>query len=72
MLDDKDGFLTIEELKADMELASMRGFVTDLLNKDVWFKGVDELGLHKFIKFQLMTYATDLDKALDFVVWNAR
>lgn len=71
MLDDKDHFTTAEEIKADMELASMRGYIQDVLVGNVWFKAVGELGKFKFVQHQINQYATDLDKALRLMVWNA-
>jgi hypothetical protein len=72
MLDDRDEFTTIEELKADMELASFKGYVEDIFLRRVCLPGVTEMGRHKFIEWQLQSYATGLDKALNTLVWNAR
>ena len=72
MLDDTDTFTTITELKADMELASFKGYVEDVFMGHVMLPGITHMGKHKFIKWQLQTYATSLDKALDILVWNAR
>lgn len=72
MLDDVDTFTTPKELKADMELASFKGYVEDIFLGHVMLPGLRQMGKHNFIKWQLQTYATSLDKALDVLVWNAR
>jgi hypothetical protein len=61
----------MDELKADMELASMKGFVEDILTGRAWFKDVGIMGKYKFVQFQLRVYEKDLDRALDLVVWHA-
>lgn len=71
MLDDKDAFTTTADLRADMELASFRGYVQDVLTGRVWFKAVGELGKFKFAQHQINQYSADLDKALQLMVWNA-
>lgn len=71
MLDDKDIFTTPADVRADMELASFRGYIQDVFIGKVWFKAVGELGKHNFIKHQINQYAFDLDRALNLMVWNA-
>ena len=71
MLDDKDTFTTPADIRADMELASFRGYIQDVLVGKVWFKAVGELGKFKFVKHQIGQYSSDLDKALNHLVWNA-
>lgn len=76
MLDDKDAFTSIDELRADMELASFRGYTEDVLLEKVWFATIDVMGggmkgRCAFIKGELNKYAEDLDRALKLMVWDA-